>query len=83
MKQAFENLKQWCNKQVQVQCMVEIIDADSVGDVICQKITELKPDAVIMGTHNKGVLKEFFVGSVTKLVMSSSSKTPVIIIHNQ
>lgn len=86
MKQAVESMRQWYQgndlTDIQVQCMVEIIDADSVGDRIHLKVVQLKPDAVVMGTHNNGIIKEFFLGSVTNQVMSATAGTPpVIIIH--
>ena len=40
-------------------------DSDSVGSAICERASKLGAALVVLSKHNKGALKEFFVGSVT------------------
>ena len=55
--------------QTQLPYQVEILrhstDSDSVGSAICERASKLGAALVVLSTHNKGALKEFFVGSVT------------------
>ncbi|MGV8059757.1 MAG: universal stress protein [Smithellaceae bacterium] len=46
---------------------------------ILQKIDELKPDMLVMGTHSKGKIARTFLGSVATTVMQHSN-VPVLII---
>lgn len=43
-------------------------DNDSIGAVICKRAEQLNASAVVLAKHNKGAIKEFFVGSVTNYV---------------
>jgi universal stress protein A len=43
-----------------------------VKDVIQQKISEMKPDLITMGTHNRGTLERWFMGSVTQWLIHHS-----------
>lgn len=43
-------------------------DNDSIGAVICKRADQLNASAVVLAKHNKGAIKEFFVGSVTNYV---------------
>jgi nucleotide-binding universal stress UspA family protein len=49
------------------------------ADTILQKANELECDAIVMGTHGKGVVANTFLGSVTKRVLRRTRK-PVFII---
>lgn len=53
-------------------------DTSSVGEVVCEKAVEVDAAAVIMASHGKGRLKEFFIGSVTNYCLHRCKK-PVII----
>ncbi|EFJ46744.1 hypothetical protein VOLCADRAFT_105406 [Volvox carteri f. nagariensis] len=44
------------------------VDTNSVGHVICMKADELKATCILMGSHNKGPVAEFFMGSVSQEV---------------
>ncbi|KAG2499538.1 hypothetical protein HYH03_002484 [Edaphochlamys debaryana] len=55
------------------------VDTNSVGHVICMKAEELRAAAILMGSHNKGPVAEFFLGSVSQYV-SHHSKVPVVIV---
>ncbi len=52
-----------------------------MGHIICQKAAELRASAVVMGTHNKGAVKEFFMGSVSHYIMQNC-KCPVVVVRN-
>ncbi|KAK9814802.1 hypothetical protein WJX72_011691 [[Myrmecia] bisecta] len=56
------------------------VDTDSIGNVICKKVLELNAAAVIMASHNKSRLQEFFLGSVTNHV-TNHCKRPVLVVH--
>jgi nucleotide-binding universal stress UspA family protein len=49
------------------------------ADTILEKANELGCDAIVMGTHGKGVVANTFLGSVTKRVLRRTRK-PVFII---
>ena len=57
------------------------VDTNSVGHVICMKAEELKASCVLMGSHNKGPVAEFFMGSVSQYV-SHHCKQPVVIVKH-
>ena len=41
------------------------VDADSIGSVVCRKASDLNAAALVMASHTKSKLQEFFLGSVT------------------
>ncbi len=41
------------------------MDTDSIGNVICRKAREVDAAAVVMASHTRSKLTEFFLGSVT------------------
>ena len=49
------------------------------ADTILEKVNELECDAIVMGTHGKGIVANTFLGSVTKRVLRRTRK-PVFII---
>ena len=49
----------------QVEILRHSTDSDSVGSAICERASKLGAALVVLSKHNKGALKEFFVGSVT------------------
>jgi nucleotide-binding universal stress UspA family protein len=49
------------------------------ADLILEKANELKCDAIVMGTHGKGIIANAFLGSVAKRVLRRT-RTPVFII---
>ena len=49
------------------------------AEAILEKANELDCDAIVMGTHGKGILAHTFLGSVTKRVLRRTRK-PVFII---
>lgn len=55
-------------------------DNDSIGAVICRRAAQLNAAAVVMAKHNKGRLREFFVGSVTNYC-THHCKSPLLIMH--
>mmetsp|Transcript_7020 Transcript_7020/g.18002 ORF Transcript_7020/g.18002 Transcript_7020/m.18002 type:complete len:415 (-) Transcript_7020:187-1431(-) len=52
-----------------------------VGDAIISKAAELGAAAVVMASHNKGPIAEFFLGSVTSYC-SQHCPEPVVVLHN-
>jgi nucleotide-binding universal stress UspA family protein len=49
------------------------------ADMILSKANELECDAIVMGTHGKGIIANTFLGSVTKRVLRRTRK-PLFII---
>ena len=49
------------------------------ADLILEKADELKCDAIVMGTHGKGIIANAFLGSIAKRVLRRTRK-PVFII---
>lgn len=56
-------------------------DSESVGHIVCAKALELNAHCVLMGSHDKGHMKEFFIGSVSRYVQHNCKK-PVVIVRN-
>lgn len=55
------------------------VDTESVGHVLCKKADELDAVAIVMASHNKGRMAEFFLGSVCQYC-THHSKRPVVIV---
>lgn len=55
------------------------VDTESVGHVLCKKADELDAVAIVMASHSKGRMAEFFLGSVTQYC-THHSKRPVVIV---
>jgi len=55
-------------------------DNDSIGEVLCKRAQALNAVAVVMASHNKGAIKEFFLGSVTKYATHHCTQ-PVLVLH--
>lgn len=58
------------------------VDTESVGHVLCKKADELEAVAIVMASHNKGRMAEFFLGSVTNYCTHHSHR-PVIIVPSK
>ncbi|GAX73912.1 hypothetical protein CEUSTIGMA_g1362.t1 [Chlamydomonas eustigma] len=56
------------------------VDSDSVGSLVCKRAEQLNAAAVVLAKHNKGSIKEFFVGSVTNYC-TKHCKSPIVVIH--
>ena len=50
----------------------------SIGEVVCEKASIIDADLVVMASHRKGRVQEFFVGSVTNYCLHHS-KVPLIV----
>jgi nucleotide-binding universal stress UspA family protein len=58
------------------------VDTESVGHVLCKKADELEAVAIVMASHNKGRMAEFFLGSVTNYCTHHSHR-PVVIVPSK
>lgn len=56
------------------------MDTDSIGNVLCKKAQELKAVAIVMASHSKTSLQQFFLGSVTDYCTHHCS-LPVLVVH--
>lgn len=54
-------------------------DCESVGELIVANATDLGAAAIILASHGKGRIKEWFLGSVTTHC-THRAKTPVIVV---
>ena len=55
------------------------VDADSIGSVVCRKAKDLGAAALVMASHTKSKLQEFFLGSVTNYCCHHCS-APVLVV---
>lgn len=49
--------------------------------MICKKAEELRAGMVIMASHNRGRIEEFFLGSVTSYVLHNCTVPVVVVRH--
>ncbi|KXZ53367.1 hypothetical protein GPECTOR_7g1263 [Gonium pectorale] len=72
-------------KEKDVPYQLELVrfatDNESIGAVICKRADQLNASCVVMAKHNKGAIKEFFVGSVCNYC-THHCKAPVLVMHN-
>eukprot|EP01025_Chloroclados_australasicus_P064976 TRINITY_DN877_c0_g1_i1.p1 TRINITY_DN877_c0_g1~~TRINITY_DN877_c0_g1_i1.p1 ORF type:complete len:386 (-),score=40.68 TRINITY_DN877_c0_g1_i1:340-1497(-) len=52
-----------------------------IGEVICNAARKIDAAAVVMGSHGKAALSEWFIGSVSNYVKHHATK-PVMLLHN-
>jgi len=71
-------------KEAGAKVRVEVVrfstDTESVARVVTTRAEELKAEAVIMVSHNRSRLAEFFVGSVASYVVKNCS-TVCVLLH--
>jgi nucleotide-binding universal stress UspA family protein len=60
-------------------CKQSEVDTESVGHVLCKKADDLDAIGIVMASHNKGRMAEFFLGSVTQYC-THHAKRPIIIV---
>ncbi|KAG2492783.1 hypothetical protein HYH03_008944 [Edaphochlamys debaryana] len=66
--------------QYQVELVRFATDNESIGAVICKRAEQLQASCIVMAKHNKGAIKEFFVGSVCNYC-THHAKQPVLVMH--
>jgi len=80
-----KRLKVFCHKELEndpkTVNRVESIEVcrGYPADEILKKVDELECDAIVMGTHGKGIIRDTYLGSMTKKVLRRVRK-PVFII---
>lgn len=55
------------NIAYKVEIVHFLTDNDSIGEAICTRAEALKAATVVVAKHQRGVVAEFFMGSVTKV----------------
>jgi nucleotide-binding universal stress UspA family protein len=55
------------------------VDTDSIGNVVCRKAGDLGAAALVMASHTKSRVQEFFLGSVTAYC-THHSPAPVLVV---
>lgn len=53
---------------------------DAIGEAICKRAEIINAVTVVIASHNKGLMKEIFLGSVTNYV-NHHCKQPVLVMH--
>ena len=70
--------------RVQIPYQVEIVrgcvDNDSIGALLCRRAEQLNAAVLVMAKHNRGAVKEFFIGSVSNYALHHC-KQPVLVLH--
>jgi len=56
-------------------------DNDSIGKIICNASDKLNVDLVIIGSRGLGAFEKFFMGSVSKYVVTNSH-VPILLVKN-
>jgi len=78
-------LKVFCEKELRgdLECVDRVFSIEVCqgfpANVILEKADALNCDAIVMGTHGKGIIKHAFLGSTTRRVLRRARK-PVLII---
>lgn len=57
-----------------------LTDADSIGEAVTKRASAINAAAIIIHSHNKGALREFFLGSVSKYTSTHATQA-VIVLH--
>eukprot|EP00775_Hariotina_reticulata_P004395 gene4395-4648_t len=69
---------------IKIPYQVEIVrggvDNDSIGALVCRRAEQIDAAVVLMAKHQRGAVKEFFVGSVTNYACHHC-KQPVLVLH--
>jgi nucleotide-binding universal stress UspA family protein len=77
----FNDLMQRVQRISKIEVGAEVLDG-SVVDTLCKHIETHKPSFVVMGTHGRGALARFFLGS-TSTLLSRNSSTPLLLIREK
>lgn len=64
----------------QIELVKFSTDNDSIGSIICKRADQLNAAAVVMAKHNRGPIKEFFLGSVSNFC-THHCNSPVLVLH--
>lgn len=76
----FVSLVESAHIPFKVEIVRFLTDNDSIGEVICKRAEAINAASVVMASHNKGPIKEFFLGSVTKYA-THHCKQPVLVLR--
>ena len=57
-----------------------LTDNDSIGDVVCKRAEALNAVAVVLQSHNKSAITEFFMGSVANYT-ANHCRQPILLMH--
>eukprot|EP01024_Parvocaulis_polyphysoides_P006260 TRINITY_DN11638_c0_g2_i2.p1 TRINITY_DN11638_c0_g2~~TRINITY_DN11638_c0_g2_i2.p1 ORF type:complete len:379 (+),score=49.90 TRINITY_DN11638_c0_g2_i2:128-1264(+) len=66
--------------EISVVSQIGVNNYCSVGYLICKKCEEIGASALLIRSHNKGPLHEFFMGSVSSFC-THNCKDPVVVLH--
>ena len=58
------------------------VDTESVGHILVKKAEQLRATALVLSSHNRGKVAEFFLGSVTAFCTHRSA-VPVVVVPNR
>jgi structural maintenance of chromosome 2 len=80
IKERFETKLAELKIPYQVEIVRGCVDNDSIGALLCRRAEQLNAGVVLMGKHNRGAVKEFFIGSVSNYALHHC-KQPVLVLH--
>eukprot|EP01025_Chloroclados_australasicus_P031849 TRINITY_DN3225_c0_g2_i1.p1 TRINITY_DN3225_c0_g2~~TRINITY_DN3225_c0_g2_i1.p1 ORF type:complete len:371 (-),score=54.99 TRINITY_DN3225_c0_g2_i1:2639-3751(-) len=66
--------------ELTVLSQIGINSSEALGDIICNHCKDIGAAAVVVASHNKGSVQEFFMGSVSSFC-AHHSKVPVVVLH--
>jgi len=79
-----QRMEKFCTRELKGRSLflkrvsIQVIDGYPASGIL-EKVDELQPDMLVMGTHSKGFLTHAFLGSVAEKVLHRI-KIPVFII---
>jgi len=68
----------WTERNVEVE---KVVVVGEPRELICETISKLQADLLVMGSHNFGAFKRMFIGSVSNYCINNV-KCPVTIVKN-
>mmetsp|Transcript_23579 Transcript_23579/g.80372 ORF Transcript_23579/g.80372 Transcript_23579/m.80372 type:complete len:90 (-) Transcript_23579:268-537(-) len=75
----FEPMLQSRGIKYKVSVLSFATDNESIGQLVCANAMDLDAAAVVMASHGKGRIKEFFLGSCTTYC-TKHCKVPVVVV---
>jgi structural maintenance of chromosome 2 len=80
IKERFETKLTELKIPYQVEIVRGCVDNDSIGALLCRRAEQLNAAVLLMAKHNRGAVKEFFIGSVSNYALHHC-KQPVLVLH--
>lgn len=89
--ETFHEINQKYMEKIQAEAVEKVLEANipvqsavkkgNPGSVLTQMAQDFEVDLIVMGSHNRGSIGQFFLGSVSNYVLHNT-ECPVLIIKN-